>query len=427
MTVKVRIAPSPTGALHIGTARSALFNWLYARKHHGTFVLRIEDTDLERSNKAFETDIINGLHWLGLEWDEGPIRQSDRLDVYRSYLKRLMDSGDAVWREYSAEEKASLAKEGRPVRDRVIVLKDVGDPERTLTFDDSIRGPVSVQAKHVGQVTLAKDEDTPLYNFAVVVDDLEMGITNVIRGEDHISNTPKQLLIFSALGATPPQFAHLPLILGSDRSKMSKRHGSVSITDYQADYLPDALVNFMAHLGHTFEKDILTREEMIAGFDLAAVHHSGAIFDQQKLDWMNAQYIRALPPARFKELIGHPDLPDSAVPLITERLERLSSARSFSYLWEKPEYDASLLLWKNDDAAKAKSALSVLADAWPMSPEQIDALVEQQFDGQKGSVYWPLRVALSGLKNSAGPLDIAAVLGPGETQTRIRDAIKRLS
>ncbi|HXK36466.1 MAG TPA: glutamate--tRNA ligase family protein [Candidatus Paceibacterota bacterium] len=427
MTVRVRIAPSPTGALHIGTARSALFNWLYARKLGGTFVLRIEDTDLERSQKSYETDIIDGLRWLGLDWDEGPFLQSDRLDIYRSYLNRLMESGHATWREYTDEEKAALAKDGRQIRDRVIVLKDDGDPERDIAFDDMIRGRVSVQAKHVGQVTLAKDEHTPLYNFAVVVDDLEMGITHVIRGEDHISNTPKQLLIFSALGATPPQFAHLPLILGPDRSKMSKRHGSVSITEYQRDYLPDALVNFMAHLGHTFEKDILTREELIAGFDLANVHHSGAIFDQQKLDWMNAQYIRTLPRDRFKELIGHPELPDSAVPLITERLERLSHATEFSYLWDKPEYDATLLIWKNDDPARTKSALSIMADAWPMAAEQLDAFAEQQFDGQKGSVYWPLRVALSGRKNSAGPLDIAAVLGPGETQTRIRIAIEKMS
>jgi glutamyl/glutaminyl-tRNA synthetase len=246
MNVKVRIAPSPTGNLHIGTARTALFNWLFARHHGGQFILRIEDTDLERSKKEYETNIIEGLHWLGLDWDNTDIyRQTERLDIYREYLQRLLDGGKAFWREYSAEEQEEMKREGRPARDKVIVLKDDGDPERPVAFDDIIRGTVSVQAKHVGQVVLAKDLDTPLYNFAVVVDDLDMTITHVIRGEDHISNTAKQLLIYEALGATPPQFAHLPLILGTDRSKMSKRHGATNIADYQADFLPYALVNFI--------------------------------------------------------------------------------------------------------------------------------------------------------------------------------------
>jgi glutamyl/glutaminyl-tRNA synthetase len=431
MNVKVRIAPSPTGNLHIGTARTALFNWLFARHHGGQFILRIEDTDLERSKKEYETNIIEGLHWLGLDWDNTDIyRQTERLDIYREYLQRLLDGGKAFWREYSAEEQEEMKREGRPARDKVIVLKDDGDPERPVAFDDIIRGTVSVQAKHVGQVVLAKDLDTPLYNFAVVVDDLDMTITHVIRGEDHISNTAKQLLIYEALGATPPQFAHLPLILGTDRSKMSKRHGATNIADYQADFLPYALVNFMAQLGYTYDPEIMSIDDMAQQFDLTRVHKSGAVFDQAKLNWMNAQYMKRMEPAAFKALIGKPELPDGAVPLITERLERLQDVSAFSYLWQAPVYDAEVLLWKDNDATltvRALRAVDVLAAQRALTKEALDGIAVDQFEGKKGTVFWPLRVALSGLRNSAGPLEIAEVIGNDEVRARIATAVGKLA
>lgn len=430
MTVKVRIAPSPTGNLHIGTARTALFNWLFARRHGGEFIVRIEDTDLERSKKEYETNIIEGLRWLGIDWDNDRIeRQTERLLIYRKYLEQLLSEGKAFWREYSEEEKAEIKKEGRQARDKVIALTQKDDPERAVAFNDDIRGNVSVQQKNIGQVVLAKDLDTPLYNFAVVVDDLDMGITHVIRGEDHISNTPKQLLIYEAFGAVPPQFAHLPLILGSDKSKMSKRHGAVSIIEYQKDYLSEALVNFMGFLGYTYDAEMLTKEEMAQQFDLAKVHKSGAVFNQRKLDWYNAQYIKLITPSTFKILIGKPDLPDAAVPLMTERLERISDAAVFSYLWEEPEYDAALLQWKTDTAATTQTALAACAELAvreSLTQNALDALAEEQFSGQKGSVYWPLRVALSGQKNSAGPLDIAAAIGPYQVRARIELALKKL-
>ncbi len=431
MTVKVRIAPSPTGNLHIGTARTALFNWLFARHHGGQFIVRIEDTDVERSKKEFEANIVEGLHWLGLDWDNTElIRQSERLPVYRARLEKMLEEGTAVWREYSAEEKAGMIAIGKAVRDQVIVLVDQSAPEREIAFDDIIRGRVAVLAKNVGQIVLAKDLDTPLYNFAVVVDDLDMEITHVIRGEDHISNTPKQLLIYEALHATPPQFAHLPLILGQDRSKMSKRHGATNIEEYQKDYLPEALLSFMGQLGYTYDQELLDKDAMSVQFDLGRVHKSGAIFDVVKLNWTNAQYIKRLAPAAFKELVGKPDLTDAAVAIMTERLERLTDIEQFCYLWKRPEYEAALLLWKEDDASRARRALekcrALMADAIATG-EQLDALAVSDFDGKKGSVYWPLRTALSGQQHSAAPLDIAAAIGIPETIARIDAAIAKLA
>ena len=427
MTVKVRIAPSPTGSLHIGTARTALFNWLFARHHGGQFILRIEDTDLERSKKEYETNIIEGLKWLGINWDNTHIeRQTERLSLYRAYLERLLESGAAFWRQYTAEEKAQMEGEGRPARDKVIMLKAPTDPEREIAFDDAIRGRVAVLAKNVGQVVLAKDLDTPLYNFAVVVDDIDMGITHVIRGEDHISNTPKQLLIYEALHAAPPIFAHLPLILGADRSKMSKRHGETSVADYQADYLPNALVSFMGQLGYTYDAELLDKEAMAAQFDLARVHKSGAVFDINKLNWTNAQYVRRLSPATFKSLIGKPELPDAAVPVMTERLERLSDVAQFAYLWQRPSCDSALLTWKDSTPEQARAALDAvlkLAGSHSLTQETLDALAVSHFDGKKGSVYWPLRVALSGRQNSAGPIDILSVIGYDEASARIDQAL----
>lgn len=431
MNVKVRIAPSPTGNMHIGTAQSALFNWLFARRNGGEFYLRIEDTDKERSKKEYEASILDGLKWLGLDWDNTELyRQSERTDIYRAKLQELLDSGKASWKEYTQEERAEMEREGRAARERVIVLNDDGDPERTVSFDDMIRGPVSVQAKNIGQLVIAKSLDEPLYHFAVVIDDIAMNITHVIRGEDHISNTPKQILIYQALGAPLPTFAHLPLMLGTDRSKLSKRNGAVSITEYQKDYLPEALTNFLGSLSYTFDPEMLTRDEMISQFELSRVHKAGAVFDVQKLNWFNTQYIRRLSTAQFKELVGKPELPDAAVPLITERLERLTDVAQFSYLWEAPAYDADLLKWKDssvEDTIRALREVSSLAEQGTLTQEKLDALTNEKFDGQRGRVYWPLRVALSGQQKSAGPLDIYAVIGMDETRARITSALTRLS
>jgi len=426
----VRIAPSPTGNLHVGTARAALFNLLFARSQGGEFVLRIEDTDVERSDGVYEQDIVDGLRWLGIAWDNDRlIRQSERGGVYRARLEQLLSEGKAVVRTFTDEEKEEITKQGRAPRDSIITLT-APPPDREIVFEDLIRGRVAVRGEHVGSLALAKDLDTPLYNFAVVVDDAEMGITHVIRGEDHISNTPKQLLMYEAMGAEPPRFAHLPLVLGTDRSKLSKRHGATSVNVYRDDYLPESLINFLGLLGYTYDREILSLDEMVEQFELEKVHKSGAIFDTTKLDWMNAQYVRALPPDTFKRLIGREKLTDAAVPLITERLERLSRVEEFSYLWQAPEVDISLIPWKDQDSADVEKALSMtalLADHGALNQANVDGLAEEHFEGNRGRVFWPLRVALSGRQNSAGPLEIVSAIGMDEAKARIERALRRLN
>jgi len=333
--VRTRLAPSPTGYLHFGTARTALFNYLFAKKNQGVFILRIEDTDIERSDLCFEKDIIENLKWLGIEWDEGPdiggnygpYRQSERLNIYAKYIEKLISEDKAYYCFCSEEELearrqyqlsiseaprysgkcAGLAKEtierylaeGKPsvIRFRV--------PAKKIEFDDLIRGKLEFDTSLIGDIVIAKAISTPLYNFAVVVDDFEMKISHVIRGEDHISNTPKQLLFQEALGFPRPAYAHLPLILGPDRTKLSKRHGAVAIVDYKKEgYLPEALVNFMAFLGWNpgDEREIYSMPSLIKEFSLERVQKGGAIFNIKRLDFLNSFYIRQRSIEKLAEL-----------------------------------------------------------------------------------------------------------------------------
>lgn len=447
MKIRTRIAPSPTGKLHIGTARTALFNWLFAKKNGGEFILRIEDTDLERSTKEFEEDIIAGLGWLGINWD-GPIyRQSERLDVYEKYLKELLDSGKAFWcyhtqEELEAEKNTQMEKKEAPrhvcehkksqnKKEGIIRLSVDENSDRVIKFHDEIRGDIEWEEKLIGDFSLAKDLRTPLYNFAVVVDDTDMEITHVIRGEDHISNTPKQVLIYEAFGKPVPKFAHLPLILGTDRSKLSKRHGATSVMEYKQDYLPEALINFMGFLGYTYSKEIISKEEMAEEFDLGKIHKSGAIFDVKKLNWINSQYIKNLNAEEFKKISGLDSLPDKAVSLVTERLEKLSDAVNFEYLWSEPQYEKELLSWKNAEPSvtqKFLEKIKKLVVEWDFDDlKNASELLDKISGENRGSVYWPLRVALSGKDKSPGPIEIAEAIGKDETLKRIESAIKKLS
>jgi len=270
----VRFAPSPTGFLHVGSARSALYNFLFARKNNGKFILRIEDTDKERSKKEFETDIIEGLNWLGLGYDE-LYRQSERGEVYKSHIEKMLDSGSI----FEAEDK-------------VIRFKN---PNKKVKFNDLVRGEIEFDTTELKDFVIAKSVDEPLYHLAVVIDDFESGITHVIRGEDHISNTPRQILIQEAIGAPRPIYAHLPLILAPDRSKLSKRkHGESVSLDYYRNkgYSPEAIINYLALLGWNpgTEQEIFTLEELINVFDLSRVHKGGAIFDEKKLAWVNKKH-----------------------------------------------------------------------------------------------------------------------------------------
>lgn len=480
--IKTRIAPSPTGYLHLGTARTALFNWLFTKKYNGEFILRIEDTDLERSDKKYEENIIAGLGWLGLGWDNKEIyRQSERLDIYEKYLKELLDSGKAFWCNHSKEEleteqkEQALRKEAprhicehknkKLEKGQIIRLSVNTDFKEKISFHDEVRGNIEWEAGLLGNFSLAKNLRIPLYNFAAAIDDIEMDISHVIRGEDHISNTPKQLLIYNSLGKEPPRFAHLPLILGADKSKLSKRHSATSISNFKKDYLPEALVNFMGFLGYTHGKEIISKEEMTEEFELSKIHKSGAIFDVKKLNWINSQYIRRLPSAEFKNLIhstssGQADLniSDEAIPLITERLEKLSDVKNFDYLWKNPEYDKALLKWpsfakasKGEKKYTLEESLKTLAEVKKLIEEfdfekggstgspQVKDELRKELDlfskkigdpstssGQdRGLVYWPLRVALTGQEKSPDPVDIIFAIGKEKTLERINNALNK--
>ena len=452
MKVKVRIAPSPTGNLHIGTARTALFNWLFAKKTGGEFVLRIEDTDIERSDKKYEDDIIEGLKWLGLDWSGEIYRQSKRIDIYEKHIIQLLNSGKAFWCHHSKEElekeqKEQTAKKEAPrhvcehkktelgkQKGQLIRLAVDENSTRIIRFEDEIRGNIEWQENLLGDFSLAKDERTPLYNLAVVVDDVDMEISHVIRGEDHISNTPKQILIYEALNAVPPKFAHLPLILGPDKTKLSKRHGATSVIEYKKDYLPEALVNFMGFLGYTYGKEILSKEEMAEEFELKKVHKSSAVFNIEKLNWTNAQYVKQLNSKTFKQITNLRNLPDKAVPLLTERLEKLSGVQDFDYFWKEPDYELDLLVWKDFPKNEVKNSLNevkMIMENWDWQNSDKDALRLALDDlgkklGDRGLVYWPLRVALTGKDKSPDPVEVAGALDKKIILKRIDVAIKKL-
>ena len=443
--VKVRIAPSPTGFLHIGTAQSALYNWLFARKNNGEFCLRIEDTDKTRSTKEAEENIIDSLTWLGLKWEGQVSRSSDNQSRYGELLEKLLKEGKAFYCHHSLEEleterkRQEIDKEaprhicehkntdkGRKVGG-IIRLKVDEQSDRVIYFEDMIRGRVKFKQSLLGDFSIGRAVDDALYHFAVVVDDADMEITHVLRGEDHISNTPKHILIYEALGFPFPIFAHLPLILAPDRSKLSKRHGAVSAVDYRKDYLPKALTNFLGGLSYTFSKEIISKEEMIEEFELSKVHKSGAISDIAKLNWINSQYIKKLSAAEFKNLTNL-EIPDSAVPIIIERLEKLSDVKEFEYLWQEPEHDKNLLKWKKASLEESQMALEKVSDVLNKTEFDEDALRSVLDElgkelGDRGLAYWPFRVALTGKEKSPDPVDVALVLGKEKTLERVKKVL----
>jgi glutamyl-tRNA synthetase len=528
--VRVRIAPAPTGYLHIGTARTALFNYLFAKKYQGSFILRIEDTDIERSRPEYEKDIIENLKWLGIEWSEGPdiggeygpYRQSQRLEIYSKYLEKLLAEDKAYYcfcseeeleaqRQYqmsigqiprysgkcaglSKEEVKKYLAEGKPsiIRFRVVAKK--------VEFNDLIRGKIEFDTSLMGDIAIAKNLTTPLYNFAVVIDDFEMKISHVIRGEDHISNTPKQILIQEALGFPRPEYAHLPLILGPDRAKLSKRHGAVAVAEYKkAGYLPEALINFMAFLGWNpgTEREIYSMSSLIKEFSLERIQKGGAIFNQKRLDFLNGFYIRQRSVEKLTELClpylisaglikkvgNNPGSPEETerlkifeeekpeykitetgegisletlikiVSLYQERLKKLSEISELTdfFFKDKLEYDKSLLKWKKMTDKEIRASLDksekilskIKVEEWTrenleksLMPEAEkfaqeisrvgDLSAEALAKADRGYLLWPLRVALTGKEASAGPFEIAEILGKEKTLKRIREAKEKL-
>ena len=416
--IRTRLAPSPTGLLHVGNARAGIFNYLFAKKSGGEFILRIEDTDLERSRKEYEDDAKEALLWLGLSWDSF-YRQSDRKEIYAEYIEKMLENGSA----YVSKEVEGNSKE-------VIRFKNKGGP---VKFDDIIRGQVEVDTEDLGDFVIAKDTQTPLYHLAAVLDDALMEISHVIRGEDHISNTPRQILIQQALGCPTPKYAHLPLILGEDRSKLSKRHGAEALSEYKKlGYPPEAMFNFLALLGWHPENDreILSKEELISEFSFARVQKGGAIFDKRKLDWISREYIKKLSEeeilaklAQFVPKEWEGEKMGKAAKLFRDRISKFSDFKEEAkFIFEPKDYEAGLLIWKNASKEDTKKHLEKVCE---LISSGGDIMVYAQKEG-RGEVLWPLRVSLSGLKNSPGPLEIIEVLGSEESLNRIRHAISKL-
>ncbi len=464
--VRVRIAPSPTGYLHLGTVRTALYNYLFAQKEKGSFIVRIEDTDQSRSLPLYEQDILEGLRSLGFAWDEGPdvggdfgpYRQSERTNIYKKYLQRLLTEGKLYkcfcTKEQLEEERKAMIAQGLAPKyggtcthmaaNAVIALEKEGKEsvlrlrvpnDYLVEFSDMIRGKISINSSIIGDFIIAKDVSAPLYNFAVVVDDEEMKISHVIRGEEHISNAPRQILIQQALGFSELRYAHLPLILTSDRTKMSKRKKDMSFSEYLKDgYLPEAVLNFIGLLGWHPEDDqeILTLQEMVDKFSIRRVQKAGAIFNLEKLDWFNAQYIKKM---HIDELIkriqpfvpehwfAQTDILTKALMTERDRLKKLSKFRELaSFFFEAEVYEAELLQWQDAPLEKILAHLQKVRDLIA-SDNDIMAYAEQE---GRGEVLWPLRVALSGLKNSPSPFEIITVLGKDESLKRVDMAIKKL-
>jgi len=461
--IRVRIAPSPTGPMHIGTARTALFNWIFAKKNKGQFLLRIEDTDKERSKKKFEKSILNGLEWLGLDYAEEPIRQSERGDIYENYIKKLLDSGDAFYCYHTKEEldkekeKQTNNKEAPRhtcnqelgIKSRESSIIRFKNPGNKVAFKDLVRGEIKFDIELLGDFSIAKSEDSPLYNFAAAIDDYEMKISHVIRGEDHISNTPKQILILKALGLNIPEYAHLPLILGEDKSKLSKRHGATALFDYKdMGYLPDAIFNFLAFLGWNpgGEQEIMSRKEIIDKFSLEGVQKSGAVFNINKLDWMNGEYIRKMPLDDLAKLC-EPYLSKSnvaglkkIVALEQPRMKKLSEIGESTEFFFKDEleYDSDLLKWKdmsNKELAEVLGKLEKILDKikeGDYTKEKLEKILMPLAEAgtvpasgkvDRGKMLWPLRVALTGRKASPSPFEVMDVLGKEKSLTRLREAL----
>lgn len=448
MTVRVRIAPSPTGNLHIGTARTAVFNWLFARHHGGKFILRIEDTDLERSRPEYTENILTGLRWLGLNWDEGPYFQSQRLDLYKQAVEKLLEQGLA-YRCYTTSEELEALREAQKARGeaprydnrhrnltpeqeaaykaegRSFVIRFKIEDEREIVWNDLVRGTMSWRGSDLGGdmvIARASEEGTgqPLYNFVVVVDDIDMQITHIIRGEDHIANTAKQILLYEALGAKIPEFAHSPLILNRKGQKLSKRDGVTSISDFkQMGFTPEGLVNYMTLLGWSppdSTQEIFTLETAAKEFGFERVNKAGAKFDWDKLDWLNSQYIHNMPIDKLTDLVipywqeagykfdGGRERPwlEQLVTLISQSLTRLTDAVAISQLFfsDTVEFsdEASQQLKQEGSVAALKEILTALENQ-PLSEATAQDIIKQVVKAQnvkKGLVMRSLRAALTG-------------------------------
>jgi len=477
---RVRFAPSPTGYLHVGGARTALFNWLYARRHGGTFVLRIEDTDVQRSSADMVAGIVDGLRWLGLDWDEGPevggshgpYFQSERLDRYRKAAARLVAEGRAYYC-YCSPERLRAEREKAEARgdawqyDRAclalsaeqIAAREASGAPRAIrfnvpatqaSFDDIVHGRIAFDPHAIEDFVILRSDNYPTYHLSVVVDDVEMRITHVIRGDDHISNTPKHLLLFEALGAPAPAFAHVPLILGGDKKRLSKRHGATSVTEYRRQgYLPSAMVNFLALLGWSpgGDRELMSAGELVASFSLEGISGGNAVFNVEKLDWMNGQYIGRLPVGELAaaaapfvaeaglSLPSDPAWWHRLLDLLRPRAKRLTDfvelARPF--LVDTVEYDSSAIAQhlSAPDVAGHLTALAVaLRTVEPFDESHVEAVVRRTAAERgitAGSLIHATRVALTGRTTSPGLFEMIALLGRERTVVRLEELVNFLA
>ena len=466
--VRVRFAPSPTGYLHIGGVRTALFNWLYARHHRGKFILRIEDTDQSRSTEDAIQAILNGLRWVGLDWDEGPYRQTERMDLYRQHATKLFDQQQAYWCVCSAEDLEVRRKEaqakGLPVkydgrcRARGITnsngeaaLRFKAPQEGQTVIDDLIKGKVVFDNSVQDDLIILRTNGYPTYNFSVVVDDALMGITHVIRGDDHLNNTPRQLPIFQALGYEAPRFGHLPMILGADKTRLSKRHGATSILAYQElGYLPEAMVNYLVRLGWSYgDQEIFSVAELIEKFSFDSVQKASALFDPDKLLWVNAQYIHHGEVKRLAALLqpflDQAGLGDAARSAPEGWLERLVMAlQERARTLQEMAAVATPYVRDNipiEEAAAKKFLTPAIAPTLAKLADRVSALSEFSKDTlektfkelldkegiKMGQLAQPVRVALTGRTASPGIFDVMDLLGKDRMIARLRKGIERAS
>jgi len=464
-SVRVRFAPSPTGHLHVGGARTALFNWLYARHHNGTFILRIEDTDTTRSTEEYIEAITEGMRWLNLDWDEGPFRQTDRFDIYRSYVERLLREGKAYHCYCTAEEleqrrQQALAEGKTPKYDgrcrnlarslpgKSATVRFKMPEEGTIVLNDMIKGPIEFENTLLDDMIILRTDGIPTYNFVVVVDDIDMKITHIIRGDDHVNNTPKQLHIYNAFGWEPPQFGHLPMILGSDKARLSKRHGATSVMAYRdMGYLPNALVNYLVRLGWSFgDQEVFSRDDLIKYFSLDNVGASAAVFNPEKLLWLNSQYIMNTPPERLAELVV-PFLVKAGLISKGQRLDMQWLSKAVLTLRERVRTLVELALSMKyylleeieiDQKAKEKflkpeaiklltnlrDALEDLAEFTVPEIEKTFASLVEKHGIKLGSLAQPARVAITGGTASPGIFEVFEVVGKERVLTRLAKVIE---
>lgn len=475
-TVRTRFAPSPTGHLHIGNARTAILNWIVAKHWGGRFILRIEDTDQERSTATSETSILKDLQWLGLDWDEGPdvggdagpYRQSERIALYKEHLDQLLESGQ-VYPCYCTAEELEQRRSEQLARGEATLYnghcRNLSDADRhhyqsegrlpayrfkaateCVTFEDLVRGSVTVQGDQLGDFVIARAGGMPMYNFACAIDDHLMSISHVVRGDDHVSNTPRQILIYRAFGWTPPQFAHIPMILGPDRQRLSKRHGATSVDQYREQgYLSDALVNFLSLLSWSSESgdEILTRERLISEFDFSRISKSAAVFDTVKLDWMNGMYIRGLDVSELSRLLfpilkgwGYSIESEKALEpiasLIQEKIEKLSDAKEKAAVFfdEKvnvQDPEAKDVLKQAISNQVFQSFLDATDKLSELTRENFTLLMKsvQQSTGVKGKALWmPIRVALTGQLHGPDLAGTVEIFGINKCRKRIQQALE---